>query len=577
MPKIRNGLATRLALLLTLALAPLGSIAVYSEFQSWQAQEKAAQDAMLARTIDSVSGPRALLESAMISAMRLGSEAAARLDDPTGCSAYLADYIARSGFYSFAGFIDVQGQMRCSSTSAFLDFAASPDFQFALDNPVPSFSFQRDGAVSRRAVVLANRPVFEGDDLLGFMSVSIGRDRFDAISPPSSLDAGTKITFLVNARGDALTRDEANGQHEMLPDAALLADLIDRPQRMLRATSAGGEERVFVLAELVPDQLYALSSLAPEQAVPAQDLPYWQLGFPVLMWLASIAVVMLAVHYLVVRHLRQINGELRRFALGNRDGFRRLPDDAPRELREIDTTFTKMALLIRRDEIEQEEALREKTVLLKEVHHRVKNNLQMIASILNLQIRRLSDPEARAILQGVQGRVRSLATIHRTFYEQKHVSDSYATGFFETVLTETLALAQSEMEPLDIETEFEAVDVAHDKIIPAALLFSEALSNALKYAQPPRPGTAAQLRVSCCNRNGDAELRVRNSLPEEAPEPDCSGGLGHELMTAFALQISGDLQIGPVRDARGFGWEMCLRLPMTPTGPERSGLAGRAF
>ncbi|TVP70331.1 MAG: sensor histidine kinase [Rhodobacteraceae bacterium] len=564
-------------MLLTLALAPLGSIAVYSEFQGWQAQEKAAQDAMLARTIDSVSGPRALLDSAMVSAMRLGAEAAARIEDTTACSAYLAEYIARSGFYSFAGFIDAQGQMRCSSTSDFIDFAASPDFQHALDHPVPSFSFQPDGAVSRRAVVIANRPVFDGDNLLGFMSVSIGRDRFDAISPPLSVDASDKITYLINARGDALTRYDAPEQRGLLPDADLLADLIATPQRTLRAQSAGGQKRVFVLAELTNGQLYALSSLDPDQAVPAQNVPYWQLGFPVLMWLASIAVVMLAMHYLVVRHLRQINGELRRFALGNRDGFRRLPDDAPRELREIDTTFTKMALLIRRDEIEQEDALREKTVLLKEVHHRVKNNLQMIASILNLQIRRLTDPEARAILQGVQGRVRSLATIHRTFYEQKQGSDSYAKGFFETVLKETLALAQSDMQELDVETAFEVVDVPHEKIIPAALLFSEALSNALKYALPVRPGAPAELLVTCCNRDGDAELRVRNSLPEDAPVPDSSGGLGHELMTAFALQISADLQIGPVQDTRGPGWEMRLRLPISPGPSERAALTGRAL
>lgn len=558
-PDTGNRLAIRLAILMTLALAPLGSIAVYSEYDSWNAQKKAYEAAQIARSIDAVTGPRALLESAMTSAISLAPVIMDRIENLSDCSEYLADYVARSGFYSFAGFIDASGRMECASQGDFIDFSDGPEFAAAIENPRHSFTFQKDGSVTRRPVLLANAPVIRDDQVAGIVSISISRTRFDLLSTTIRTEEAIKRTYLVNHRGDVLSGADDEETEDMLPLPEQVRTLIAARNAVLLGPARGGGDRHFTIAELMPGQLYVLGSWDPSHPQLEQRMSYLRFGFPVLMWLASIAVVMFAINYLVVRHLRQINGQLRRFALGYRDELQRMPDDAPRELREIGTTFNKMALLIRRDEIERDEALREKTTLLKEVHHRVKNNLQLIASILNLQIRRLSDPEARAIMQGVQTRVRSLATIHRTLYQQDRVSDTQATDFFETILNETVAIAQSDMADIVVDAEFEPVVIAPDKIIPASLLFAEALSNAIKHATPPKGESSRYLRIRCQENAGFAELVVRNSLA--APEAaSSSGGLGQELMTAFALQIHGDLQTGPVEDELGYGWEMRLRL-----------------
>lgn len=542
--------------MLTLALAPLGSIAIYSEIENWYTQKAAFESGLISRTIETVTGQRALLESAMLSADTLSYLVADRLENTTACSAFLENFIDESGFYAFAGFIDTEGQMACISEGEPVDFSQSEDFAAAVANPRASFSFQPAGVITGRPVVLINRPVYDGDTFLGFVSISISRHTFDMIATMPDSETSPRVSFLVNHRGQTLTTADKADAEDFLPQPAFMNEMISARQGVYSSTSLRGDERLFSIAELVPGQLFVLGSWNVNQS---RNFNLWRIGFPFLMWLASVAVVMFAVNYMVVRHLRHINTQLRRFALGNREEFLRLPDEAPNELREIDSTFTKMARLIRRDEVEREDALREKTVLLKEVHHRVKNNLQLIASILNLQLRRVTDPDARNILHGVQSRVRSLASIHRRLYEQDRISNSNATEFLETILRETLSLAQSKQSGLKVETEFEPVILPPDKIIPVALLFAEALTNALKHASPPRAEAPPLLRISFSARDGQAELRVRNSVSDAGNET-VSYGLGQELMTAFALQVHGEFESGAVHDDDGAGWEMRLRL-----------------
>ena len=559
LPEISNRLATRLAILLTLALAPLGSIAIYSELETWQARKAASESRLITRTVETVTGQRALLESAMLASDTLSHLVVDRLENTVACSAFLANFIADSAFYAFAGFIGVDGLMTCISEGEPVNFSASPTFAESVQNPRASFSFQPSGAITGRPVVLINRPVFEEDTLLGFLSISISRRSFDMIATAPDNENSPRISYLVNNRGQTLTSSDTPDADDFLPEPEMLERIINQREGVFTAPSYGGDERLFTIAELMPGQLYVLGSWNAAQSSNLREFNYWRVGFPLLMWLASVAVVMFAVHYMVVRHLRQINRQLRRFALGNRAEFQRLPEEAPTELREIDSTFTKMARLIRRDEDEREDALREKTVLLKEVHHRVKNNLQLIGSILNLQLRRVTDTEARCILQGVQARVRSLASIHRKLYEQDRLSYTNATDFLETILRETLALARSEQAEIDVKTEFEPVILPPDKIIPTALLFAEALTNALKHAQAPQPDAPPCLTISFRARDGYADLQVRNSLAD-AGTGSVAYGLGQELMTAFALQMHAEFESGRVQDDQGHGWELRLRL-----------------
>lgn len=563
MPKrlISNRLATRLAVLLTLALAPLGLIAVYSEYAGWQARRAADEVNLILRTIDSVTGQRALLESAMQSARSLSPMIIDRLDDPEACSELLREFISNARLYAFAGFIEPSGLMRCASHGEEIDFSQEDDFARAMAQPLPFFTFSPIGRVSQQPVIIANWPVYVDQQNMGRLSISISHRMLEVLSTNPNPDTAPMNTFLVNHRGETLTRSLTTEIEANFYSPAEIRELVARRNGVFRLTDGDGEESVIAVAQLIPGQLYVVGRWDVDQDQRGFSLHYARFGFPVLMWIASVGVVMLSVHLLVVRHLRHINTQMRRFALGAREDFTRLPDEAPTELREIDSTFSKMARLISRDEQELESALREKTVLLREVHHRVKNNLQLIASILNLQIRRLHHPDALEILRGVQARVRALASIHRMLYEETRVSDIDATAFLSRIMTDTVSLATSSSQALEIEQHFDPVSLPAEKIIPAALLFSEALTNALKYASAPPGRAVPKLVCGIRSHDGIAELWVRNTLSDVEAEEGAAKGLGRELMAAFAVQIGAELEIGTFDDEHGPGWQMCLRVP----------------
>lgn len=561
MPKqiFSNRLAARLAVILTLAIVPLGSVALYAEYFSYLTQKEANEAQIIRRTVDATTGQRALLTSAAQAGASIAPTVVSLVDDPGACSDLLENFINDANFYAFAGFVEANGTMRCLSEGEGVDFSEDLGFGIRPGGTQTTYAFQAQGRVTGMPVVLVNRPVYRGAEFVGTLTISIADNTLNMIATQPDASGDLKLVYLVNGEGKTLTSSDNPEASELLPSASELQALIAEREGVFTRASMTGVERVFSVVTLMPGQLYALGSWEPSKVSVLLSPPFGRLALPIAMWIASIGVLMLSVHYLVVRHLKHINVQLRRFALGNRDDFERLPDDAPTELREIDSTFSKMARLIRRDEDELEQALKEKTVLLKEVHHRVKNNLQLIASILNLQMRRLSDPEARTILKGVQARVRALASIHRALYEDTRVSNIDATAFLQSILRDTITLSGANRREVDIVTEFDPVSLPAEKIIPMAMLFAEALTNALKYASPTPDTTTPTIAASIHADSGAVEMIVRNDMSaEQAAERDT--GLGRELMTAFALQIGAELESGPAEGPDGPVWEIRLRI-----------------
>ena len=104
------------------------------------------------------------------------------------------------------------------------------------------------------------------------------------------------------------------------------------------------------------------------------------------------------------------------------------------------------------DEAMLEDSVHQKDVLLLEVHHRVKNNLQLIASIMNLQIRKSINPEARVMLRNLHDRVMSLATVHRELYQTSGLVDVRADELLESIVSQVLRMGARTEQPIDTKT-----------------------------------------------------------------------------------------------------------------------------
>ena len=207
----------------------------------------------------------------------------------------------------------------------------------------------------------------------------------------------------------------------------------------------------------------------------------------------------------------------------------------------------------KRAEEQIKNSLQEKETLLKEIHHRVKNNLQIISSLLYLQSSALGDPVARQALRESQDRVRSMGLVHEQLYRSSNFS---AVDFGEHLkeLTANIAGSYGAMNPrVRVETELESVAVDLDLAIPVSLIFNEILTNAFKHAFPRE--RAGKIDVAF-HRDGSDNLVLRVSddgvgLPENL-NWETAPSLGLKIVRNLTEQIHGELYAQSAADVTTF-------------------------
>jgi PAS domain S-box-containing protein len=194
-------------------------------------------------------------------------------------------------------------------------------------------------------------------------------------------------------------------------------------------------------------------------------------------------------------------------------------------------------------ERETNESLKEKEVLLKEIHHRVKNNLQVISSILNLQSSFVYDEKILGILQESRNRIRSMAIIHENLYRTTNFSSIDFAGYLKNLVMNLSALYHREDQKIDILYELQKVEISLDQAVPSGLIMNELITNSLKYAFVNPDQTDNQLLISMKEENGIIELRVKDNgvgLPDNF-EIAKSDTLGLQLVVTLSEQLDASL------------------------------------
>jgi two-component sensor histidine kinase len=191
-----------------------------------------------------------------------------------------------------------------------------------------------------------------------------------------------------------------------------------------------------------------------------------------------------------------------------------------------------------------EKSLAEQLVLLREVHHRVKNNLQAIIHLMELELDRIADPAARSLLDGLRERARTMALV----YEQVYQSPSLARvdmGPYLQALAERLQDILSEGRSIEIDVEVAAVSLDVSKAMPCGLIVNELLTNALKHAFPPDSRDGGHIRIALAEAGGTARLEVADDGVGMPPdERRRSQSLGLQLVSLWAThQLGGRLEL----------------------------------
>jgi two-component sensor histidine kinase/PAS domain-containing protein len=210
-------------------------------------------------------------------------------------------------------------------------------------------------------------------------------------------------------------------------------------------------------------------------------------------------------------------------------------------------------------------SLREKEALLKEVHHRVKNNLQVITSLLRLEGRRSAQPLTRAVLEDMQGRIRTMAVLHESLYQ----SGTYASvdlGVYLGQLVHQVFRAHGlENMRVALILDLASVVVGMDQATPCGLILNELVSNSLKHGFPSWHAGEVRIRLQPVTGAGAMCLQVRDDgvgLPPDF-QSRYKSSLGLQLVADLARQIDGELDIG-------LGPGACFSVVFTPHCPTPS-------
>ncbi|HRO15035.1 MAG TPA: histidine kinase dimerization/phosphoacceptor domain -containing protein [Paracoccus sp. (in: a-proteobacteria)] len=542
-----RSLGFRLGALLSVAILPIGLISIIQTLHLSREAERSAELALLGRTAAAAAGERALLQGAIGTADALGPAVLETLGNPRACSEIMHAFIQRSPNYAYAGFTGLDGFVTCASSDEGKrrDLRSSPHYRQFMQNPSTLVTATSQGMMSGKSVVIVSQPLYRDRELLGYVAVSVSHDTLrstHAVTP----DTGDAWIMTINAQGQPLSTGTSERDiSALLPQGKDLADLIELTDTTFRALSNNGESRVFSVISVVPGLVYALGSWNPRQSgvVGLKLSRFAAVLFPLALWAVSLAVAYFAVFRLVLRHVRELRGQMRRFAIGDRRTPPPVLVDAPAEIMDVSETFHNMARILIRDEAAMEASVQEKTVLLKELHHRVKNNLQLIASIINMQSRVIEDSDAKRVLRSIQDRVASLATIYRNLYQAEHLDWVEADRIVADIIQQMSAATIGAGQNLKVETRLEPLKLLPDQAVPLSLLTTEGFTNAVKYAGPPAAGQPAWVRITL-RRDGPelASLIIENSLGHEDAALEGTG-LGSQLIEAFAIQLDGEAEI----------------------------------
>jgi two-component sensor histidine kinase len=199
---------------------------------------------------------------------------------------------------------------------------------------------------------------------------------------------------------------------------------------------------------------------------------------------------------------------------------------------------------LRQTNLNLEEFLHEKEVLLKEIHHRVKNNLQVIVSLLRMQARGLKDSEAINALQDSQTRVQSMSLIHEKLYQSKSLGKIDFGDYIKSLTTDLFRLYQRKLGEVKLNFQMDDIALDLDHAVPCGLILNELITNALKYAFPD--GKKGMIWVEL---RAHPEQRLSLEVADDGAglppdfDVDKTKTLGLQLVNSLVSQLDGKLEM----------------------------------
>ncbi|MDI1280492.1 MAG: two-component sensor histidine kinase [Brevundimonas sp.] len=538
-----QGIRFRIGLAMALALLPILLLAAIQTQSNFRDQAEARRSGLQLAAERSAAGAKSRLDSTAVLLQALRPESLQFFCEPR-----LSALVDRLESLDGLARISATGQQVCASSSA----PSSADRDVAVRGS-DWFARLRGG----ESMVLARAPVSTGSQPNLIVAIRLERPMgtFDgamiALIPLASLQPDTSDRALPEGSEAALTDGDGNiltatdAGAFVLGGGRSLQGWVQRARdgssAVFEADDREGRHRDYAGAALAGRDVYVLlSAPAPGLLSWARLNPVGVLILPLAAWLTAFAAVMLVSERIIIRWLDYLERVAAIYARG-RFSVRPLQAvNAPSEIRLLASTLDTLAeTIIARDKA-LTDSLSEKDALMREIHHRVKNNLQIISSLLSMQQRTLTDGPARAAVGDTRQRIAALALIYRTLYQSDDLRYADARIFLTDLVGQLVASATGQGPVITSSVEADSLVVDPDKLAPLALWLVEAVTNAQKHAFAGRGG---DLKVRFQVRGDTSVLEVEDDGP--GVDETRQAGVGRTLMGAFAKQLRGTAEIVP--------------------------------
>lgn len=540
-----------MAVLLGLAMLPAGAIAMQVGLNAVAARQSAFEEALGRRALQSIATERSTIDELREMLRVLASSPDLQTIGVADCRRWLDGVRARYPYVSRIAVSDEQNLVQCSAPVLPAGFRAplTPLRQRARARDAFTIGYIARSAVSGQPMLAALEPIHASSGRrVGFIGASIAIPQLDEL-----LNRGRALdnarAAIVDGEGLIIAQSDANGATAAgLPTRQQMRRILGPDPAFIEVKNGDA-----VIVPLHAPDLYAVMSWVPDQAPWRRWLGLSvSLAAPLLIWLLAIGAGWFAIEIFVARPLSSLEAAARGFARGEEVAESPTLANSPDEIRALRRTLAAMAKTLRGREQRLVEALVEERALLREVHHRVKNNLQMVASLLNIQARNARDDSEAWGLARAHDRVQLMALIHQRIYSSGEVRQLRLDDLTAEIARQLVQSRGVQTKDLRLKLNLDEARADADRVVPLAFLIGEAISVALDgVADQP-----ADLNVFLTQ---DLAGEVRFAVDCEAENPGPPGP-GARLIDAFARQLGATVGRVPERPLT-----LWVRVPPRPS------------
>ncbi|WP_374650920.1 sensor histidine kinase [Dongia sp.] len=452
--------------------------------------------------------------------------------------------------YGTAVLYDLRGDAVCQwDSSKYLTNVSHREwFNTVLATSAPTISAYLVSPALEEPIISFAAPIFDADGVFkGAISLGIRLNWLSAIGQEPGLPPIAHV-ILLDRHGKVLVGSANTDTHaDLMPAPEYVERIVSGDLRAFEADDATATPRFFAVSALANNSLFVLLSIPRASIVDPllRDMAI-QIGIICLVSVAGMLAAIFGARILVTKWTEKLAAAANAMALGQLDMESELRG-APVEILQLSENLKAMAARIEHREADLRDSLAQKQLMLREIHHRVKNNLQIVTSLLNLYARLPRGDVFREAFGDLRMRINALALVHRHLYESEDLKEIDLVPFMQNLC----ALLQdgSGVSPrrVALNVEFPELRMSGSRAVPLALLTTEIVSNSFKHAFPDgRTGVIDVVMAVDNDGNGTLAIADNGIGPATQLAGSPTATMGTTLIAAFAKQLGGQIRVaGP--------------------------------